>query len=142
MRLCCIFKPCQSTVAGEGTTPVQKQIEADTARANAELDAKRDQDIATREQSRKARLSEIESGRTGTLSELDDRREAEHVARQKSFASDLEGTEAALDAAKKEWQAAVEEAAKANQSSGTADSENAPGSKSPLPNLQERLQGA
>jgi hypothetical protein len=109
---------------------------------NAELDAKRNQDIAAREQNRKTRLSEIESERTGTLSELDSQREAEHVARQKSFESDLAGTESALEEARKEWQAAVEEAAKANQPSPRGDGTQPPGPQNPLPNLQQRLQGA
>jgi hypothetical protein len=63
------------------------------------------------------------------------------LARQKSFASDLEGTEAALEEAKKEWQAAIDEAAKAKEAS-SGDTDASPGSKSPLPNLQEKLQGA
>jgi hypothetical protein len=73
---------------------------------------------------------------------LDSQREAEHVARQKSFESDLAGTESALKDARKEWQAAVEEAAKANQPTAGGETDSVPGSKSPLPGLQERLQGA
>lgn len=136
------WQKLKSAVTGKDTSAVQKQIEAETARQNEELDAKRNQDIAAREQSRKQRLSEIESARTGTLSELDSQREADHVARQKAFASDLAGTEAALEEAKKEWQAAVEEAAKANKPSEGGEGENAPGPQSPLPQLQQRLQGA
>ena len=128
-------------MTGKDSSGVQKQIAADTARMNADLDTKRNQEIAQREQSRKQRLANIESERTGTLSELDSQREAEHVTRQKAFQSDLAGTEAALDEAKKEWQAAVEEAAKANQPVGS-DGENAPGPQSPIPQLQQRLQGA
>jgi hypothetical protein len=129
-------------VTGKDTTAAQKRIDAETARMNEDLDAKRNQEIFAREQNRKQRLSAIESERTGTLSELDERREAEHVARQKAFESDLSGTESALDEARREWQAAVEEAAKVNKPSEEGGSEAGPGSQSPLPQLQQRLQGA
>ncbi len=109
-------------------------------RENAELDAKRNRDIAAREQHRKKRLSQIESERTGTLSELDQRRESEHTTRQKAHQSDLAGTESALEDARKEWQAAIEEAAKANQPTASGG-EQPPGPQNPLPNLQQRLQG-
>ncbi len=93
------WQKLKSAVTGKDTSAAQKQIADETAQMNQDLEAKRNQEIAARDQNRKQRLSAIEAERTGTLSELDKQREAEHVARQKSFESDLQGTEAALEQA-------------------------------------------
>ena len=94
-------------------------VDAEVARINAEIegdtaaaDAARDQQILDREQRRRARRSEIESGRSGALQELEQMREAEHAARQRQHAADLQTSASALDEARRAWRQAIAEAAR------------------------------
>ena len=106
------WQKLKSLVTGEDSSNVQQQIDAETARMNRELDERRNRDIFEREQRRRARLSEIESQRTGTLGELEREREAEHERNRARFAGDLQRSEDALGQARREWQQAIEEAAR------------------------------
>jgi len=116
------WQKLKSLVTGEGSDDVQNRIDAETQRMNRELDEGRNRDIFEREQRRKSRLSEIEGQRTGTLDELDSAREAEHERRREQFAGDLQTSEGALAQARREWQQAIEEAARKREEAESDDS--------------------
>jgi hypothetical protein len=93
--------------------------ETEIARINEEIAGKdraaqgeQDRRILEREERRRKRLAEIEGQRGGTLQELERQREAEHAQRREQFAADLQTSEAALAQARREWQQAIEEAAR------------------------------
>ena len=69
------------------------------------------QQLAGIEADRQRRQSEIEQQRTGTLDVLEEDRQRAHAQRQRQFDADLQGSEAALAAARQEWQDALAEAA-------------------------------
>lgn len=87
------------------------RINDEVAGKNAAATEARDQSIFAREQQRKQRLTEIDQGRTGTLDELERLREAEQARHRQQFEADLQESDAALVAARQEWQAALETAA-------------------------------
>ena len=138
------WQKLKSLVTGEDSSAVQSQIDSETARMNQQLDDRRNRDIFEREQRRRTRLSEIEGQRTGTLGELDRQREAEHEGRRDQFAGDLEKSESALAQARREWQQAIELAARKREEAATGDT--APERlKKPdelLQQLQSQLNGA
>jgi len=112
-----MWQKLKGAVTGKDTSKAQQEIANETTRMNRELDDQRNKQIAEREQKRKARLKQIESDRSGTIGELEKMREAEHVGRQKRFAKDLQGTEDDLSAARREWQQAIQEAARKRKES-------------------------
>lgn len=112
------WQKLKSLVTGEDTSAIQSQIDADTARMNQKLDDQRNRDIFEREQRRKSRLSAIDDQRSGTLDELDRQREAEHQRRRDQFAGDLQDSESALAQARKEWQDALDLAARKRDEAG------------------------
>jgi hypothetical protein len=138
------WQKLKSLVTGEDSSAVQSQIDSETARMNQELDDRRNRDIFEREQRRRTRLSEIEGQRAGTLGELDRQREAEHERRRDQFAGDLEQSESALAQARREWQQAIELAARKREEAAAGDT--APERlKKPdelLQQLQSQLNGA
>ncbi len=115
------WQKLKSLVTGEESGDVQSGIDAETQRMNGELDEGRNRDIFEREQRRKSRLSEIEGQRTGTLDELDIARDAEHERRREQFAGDLQTSEDSLAQARREWQQAIEEAARKRQEAESGD---------------------
>ena len=115
------WQKLKSLVTGEESGDVQNRIDAETQRMNRELDERRNRDIFEREQRRKSRLSEIEGQRTGALDELDSAREAEHERRREQFAGDLQTSEGALAQARREWQQAIEEAARKREEAESGD---------------------
>jgi TP901 family phage tail tape measure protein len=137
------WQKLKSLVTGEDSSDVQQRIDAETARMNQELDAARNREIFEREQRRKKRLSEVEGQRTGTLAELERQREAEHTSRREQFASDLAKSENALAQARREWQQAIEEAARKRQESEAEDDGPARAEKPGdlMDRLQEQLSG-
>ena len=138
------WQKLKSLVTGEDSSAVQSQIDSETARMNQQLDDRRNRDIFEREQRRRTRLSDIEGQRTGTLDELDRQREAEHERRRDQFSSDLEQSDSALAQARREWQQAIELAARKREEAAADDS--APERlKKPdelLQQLQSQLNGA
>ncbi|MGH7199792.1 MAG: hypothetical protein ACREJB_04260, partial [Planctomycetaceae bacterium] len=139
------WQKLKSLVTGEDSSNVQQQIDAETERMNRELDEKRDREIIEREQRRKQRLSEIESERTGALDELEQMREAEHAARQQRHAADLQSSEDALAQARREWQQAIDEAARKRRESESKEDEGPARLKKPgdlMADLQRQLAGA
>ena len=138
------WQKLKSLVTGEDSSAVQSQIDSETARMNEELDDRRNRDIFEREQRRRTRLSGIEGQRTGTLDELDRQREAEHERRRDQFAGDLEQSESALAQARREWQQAIELAARKREEAA-ADGTTPERLKKPdelLQQLQSQLSGA
>ncbi|QDT33975.1 phage tail tape measure protein [Thalassoglobus polymorphus] len=115
------WQKLKSLVTGEDSSAVQSQIDAETARMNQQLDDRRNRDIFEREQRRRSRLSEIEGQRTGTLDELNRQREAEHERRRDQFSGDLEQSESALAQARREWQQAIELAARKREEAAADD---------------------
>ena len=138
------WQKLKSLVTGEESGDVQTRIDAETQRMNRELDERRNQDIFEREQRRKSRLSEIEGQRTGVLDELDRQREAEHERRREQFAGALQTSEDALTAARREWQQAIEEAARKRKEAKSGDEgpERLKKSGNLLKDLQQQLGGA
>lgn len=61
---------------------------------------------------REQRQAAIEQDRSNSLQNLDQERQRSHTARQQQFAAEQQGSEQALIAAKREWQAALSAAAK------------------------------
>ena len=138
------WQKLKSLVTGEDSSAVQSQIDSETSRMNRELDDRRNREIFEREQRRRTRLSGIEGQRTGTLDELDRQREAEHERRRDQFAGDLEQSESALAQARREWQQAIELAARKREEAA-ADGTTPERLKKPdelLQQLQSQLSGA
>ncbi len=69
--------------------------------------------LAATGQAYEDRKKEIDQERTGTLGALEDERKAKHAARQKQYADDLKRSQDEVNAAKKEWEDARAEAARA-----------------------------
>ena len=99
------------------------RINTEVSQQNNAADAQRDLRIVERDQSRRQRLGQIESGRSGALAELEQQRIAAHAARQQRESADLRASEDALRQARAEWQAAIAEAAvKRRETAGDAPS--------------------
>lgn len=105
-------------------------VDAEVARINREVegatssaDRERDQILVERERARRERRQQIESGRTGALAALDQMREEEHAARRRATDAELAEMEKSLDAARKEWAAANEEAARKRKQAATSEPE-------------------
>lgn len=118
------------------------RINEEVAGKNEAADSERNQAIFAREQQRRARLSKIEGDRTGTLSELERMRDAEHARNAQQFASEVQDSETALDAARREWQAALEEAARKRSEAEAGDATDPNTSSDRLKELEEKLAGA
>jgi len=87
-------------------------------------------------------LGQIDSERSGTLSELERMRDAEHQRNARQFASEVQDSEAALDAARREWQAALEEAARKRSEAEAVEATDPNASSDRLKELEEKLAGA
>jgi len=118
------------------------RINDEVAGKNQGADSQRNQEIFQREQERRARLSQIDSNRSGTLSELDRMRDAEHQRRGQQFDAELKDSDSALAEARREWQAALEEASRKRSE---AEGSSGPEATSPsglLSELQDKLSQA
>ncbi len=89
-----------------------RQINDEVAGKNQQVQESQDSSLWAREQSRRKRLQEIEAGRAGALDELGQMRDQEHSSRQQQYEADMQASEAALQQARDEWQAAVTAAAR------------------------------
>ncbi|WP_417850653.1 phage tail tape measure protein [Thalassoglobus sp.] len=118
------------------------RINDEVAGKNEGADSQRNQEIFQREQQRRARLSKIDSDRSGTLSELDRMRDAEHQRRGQQFDAELKDSDSALAEARREWQAALEEASrKRSEAEGSSGTE-ATSPSGLLSELQDKLSQA
>ena len=115
-----------------------ERINADVDQQSAAAGAARDQQLLQREQRRRDRLAGIEAQRGGALGELDTMRESEHLQNRRAVDADLASSEAALDAARREWQAALDEAATKKAATETGGEE--PASPGVPPDLVDTLQ--
>lgn len=91
----------------------KKILDEDFRRASGERQRETQQKLAATGQSYEDRKKEIEEEKTGTLKNLDQDRVAKHRARQEQYAADLKASQAAVDAARKQWEDARAEAARA-----------------------------
>ena len=118
------------------------RIKGEVAGKNNAADSQRNQEIFAREQQRRARLGQIDSDRSCTLAELERMRDAEHQRNAERFASEVQDSQTALDAARREWQAALEEASRkrSEAEAGDATDPNAPTDL--IQQLEEKLTAA
>jgi len=79
--------------------------------------------VGQRDRQRRDRREQIERDRAGVESTLGDMQAEEHARRQKQFADDLAETEGELASARKEWQDAIQQAAKKRAAADSADPE-------------------
>jgi hypothetical protein len=112
-----------------------KILDEDMARANKSLEQDVNQTITSREAQRQADRAQIESDRQGALRALDQQRSAEEAGLQREQQAALEVSENALSEARREWQAAIDEAAR-KRSDLPAGTEGGP---SPIDKFQESL---
>ncbi len=89
-----------------------QQINDEVAGKNQQVQESQDSSLWAREQARRKRLQEIEASRTGAHEELGQMRDQEHNSRQQQYEADMQASEAALQKARDEWQAAVTAAAR------------------------------
>lgn len=118
------------------------RINQEVAGKNDNADAQRNQAIFEREQQRRSRLSQIDNDRSGTLSELQQMRDAEHQRHAEQFAEDLQSSDAALAEARREWQAALEEASRKRSATETNDHVVGASPSGLLNELQDKLADA
>jgi hypothetical protein len=94
----------------EGAKKILDQ-EYETAKSKRERETR--EKLAATGKDSEARRQQIESERSGAIGNLEQDRKAEHEARQKKYADDLKKSQDEVAAAKKEWDAARGDAAKA-----------------------------
>lgn len=94
-----------------------KALDDELAGKNRAGDSARDRAIQERERERQRRLAEIEAGRTGALGELRSMTDSAQASRQSQFEKDLAESQAAVDAARREFEEAREDAAIARMQS-------------------------
>ncbi|WP_437226003.1 phage tail tape measure protein [Planctomicrobium sp. SH661] len=110
------------------------RINAEVSGKNESADSQRNQEIFAREQQRRARLTQIGEERSGTLTELEQMRDAEHQRNAQQFATEVQDSQAALDAARREWQAALEVTSRKRSAAEAGES---PDQKAPADLLKE-----
>ena len=111
----------------------QKLLDEDFRREQQQRQARTEGQLAEIENTRQARRKAIDEEERGTLGELDKEKNARHVARQKQYDADLKASEDAVRQARKDWQAALDEAAKKRAAIAT---ETAPGPMKKLGELE------
>ena len=97
------------TVDVEGA---QKILDEDFQREQQQRQARTQGQLAEIETTRQARQKAIDEEERGTLGELDKEKDARHTARQKQYDADLKATEDTVAQARKDWQEALDEAAR------------------------------
>ncbi len=90
----------------------QKLLDEDFQREQQQREARTQGQLAEIETTRQARRKAIDEEERGTLGELDKEKDARHAARQKQYDADLKASEEAVKQARKDWQSALDEAAK------------------------------
>ncbi|NLG25555.1 MAG: hypothetical protein GX558_09385, partial [Clostridiales bacterium] len=90
----------------------QKILDEDFQKEQQRREAKTQGQLAEIETTRQARRKAIDEEEKGTLGELDREKDARHAARQKQYDADLKSSEDAVAQARKDWQTALDEAAK------------------------------
>lgn len=128
--------------AAVDANPEQQAIDQEVTQQNSAADSTRDSAIYEREQSRRRRVSELDQQQHDVRSELGQMQATEKSRQRQQFASDLQDSEATLNEARREWQAALEEAAKKRT---TSESETTSDGKSPtdlMTELQQKLSEA
>ncbi len=126
----------KSLVTGEDTTAQQKDIDRKVAAGNK---AGRDSmlsGIGDRDRDRRKKLAGIDAQRQGTLSELDDEQRRRNAARDRKHAASLAGTQRDVDAAKAEWQKALDRARQGRTTDATE-----PDALPTLAELQSKIGG-
>ncbi|HBO45787.1 MAG TPA: hypothetical protein DD670_18060 [Planctomycetaceae bacterium] len=113
-------------------TGAQRVLDEDFQKKQHQRQAQTQGQLAEIETTRQARRRAIDEEATSTLGELDREKDARHAARQKQYDADLDASEAAVVQARKDWQAALDEAAR--KRAAIAD-ETAPGSLKQLGEL-------
>lgn len=91
----------------------KKILDEEYNKASRQRQRETQEKLAATGQSYEDRKKEIDQGRTGALGVLEDERKAKHAARQKQYAEDLKRSQDAVDAARKEWEDARAQAARA-----------------------------
>ena len=86
-------------------------LDEELQKRNAAVDQQMNDQIGASDQQRQKRRSQIESDRQGAQSEVSQAAEAERQARNQQNAEDLQASSDALSEARKEWEAAIAEAA-------------------------------
>ncbi len=118
------------TVDVEGA---QKILDEDFQREQQQRQARTQGQLAEIETTRQARQKAIDEEEQGALGELDKEKDARHAARRKQYDADLQAAEDAVTQARKDWQAALDEAA---QKRAAIAEETAPGSMKKLGDLE------
>jgi hypothetical protein len=90
----------------------QKILDEDFQREQQQRENRTQGQLAEIETTRQARRKAIDEEERGTLGELDKEKDARHTARQKQYDADLKASEDAVKQARKDWQSAMDEAAK------------------------------
>lgn len=101
-----------------------QRINEETARQDRAIDQRQNEQILERDQHRRGRLAEIEQDRGGARGELDRMQQQEQDEREARHRAALETSEEKLAEARREWEAALEEAAAkraAAEASGDVD---------------------
>ena len=101
-----------------------QKINEDIARKNRQTDQRQNEQILERDQHRRQRRTEIERDRVGARGELDRMQQSEQDEREARHRSALETSEDKLAEARREWEAALKEAAEkraAAEASGDDD---------------------
>lgn len=101
-----------------------QKINDEIAQQNQEIDRRRNEQILERDQHRRRRRNEIERDRIGAQTALDDIQRRDQADREARHQAALKTSEDKLAEARREWEAALREAAekrKAAEASGEAD---------------------
>jgi hypothetical protein len=86
-------------------------LDEELQKRNAAVDQQTQEQIGASDQQRQKRRSQIESDRQGAQAEVTQAAESERQAREKQNADDLQASSDALSEARREWEAAIAEAA-------------------------------
>ena len=89
-----------------------RQINEEISREDRSINADRDATLAEREAHRQRRREQIESDRVGVKGALDDAQQREQAERETKHQAALGASEDKLDKARREWQEALDEAAR------------------------------
>jgi len=88
-----------------------KRINQETDAKQAGADAKLTAAVGQRDKDRRARRAAIERNRAGANATLDEMKAEDEARRQAKYRDELAGTQSDLDEARREWEAAIAEAA-------------------------------
>jgi len=111
----------------------QKILDEDFQREQRQREARTQEQLREIETTRQARQKTIDEAERGTLGELDKEKNARHTSRKKQYDADLKASEDAVKQARKDWQAALDEAA---QKRAAIAEETAPGPMKKLGDLE------